>query len=72
MILMKRQTNGSDHNVVKVNASAEDVQAEAMRLQQQFGYEVSIDGQSATCKLSHPAYRGEFLLRLEPDNSEAA
>jgi hypothetical protein len=67
VILVKRQTNGNELIVLKHNASVEDLEAAAANLQLRFGYEVTADRVRGTCKLSHPYYRGEFVLRLEPD-----
>ena len=69
MILVKRQTNGTDYTVLKQAASVEDVRTEAVKLQKQFGYDVKMDTRRGTCKLSHKAFSGEFVLALEPDES---
>jgi hypothetical protein len=70
MIVVKRQTNGNDHSVLKTQASIEDVQIEAQRLKQ-LGYEITSGKQSGTWDISHPSFRGKFLLALERDDSSA-
>ena len=70
MILVKRQTNGKDRIILKRDATIQDVRAEALRLQQELGYEVRMDRQGETCELLHRSYRGQFLLTLEADDSQ--
>lgn len=69
VILVKRQTNGSDRVILKRNATIQDVRTEALRLQRELGYELKMDGKGETCQLCHRSYRGEFLLTLEADDS---
>ena len=70
MNLVKRQTNGGDRAILKRDATIEDVRTEALRLQREFGYELKMDGKGETCQLFHRSYRGEFLLKLEADDSQ--
>jgi hypothetical protein len=67
MKLVKQQINGSDRVVLKENAEAEDLKAEAARLKRELGYDVQHDKRRGNYVLSHDFYRGKFLLLLAPD-----
>jgi hypothetical protein len=65
--LVKQQTNGRDHVVLKQEASNGDLLAEVARLQKQLGYEVKPDGKPGRYIATHPFFRGKFALSLEPE-----
>lgn len=65
--VVKQQINGGDRVVLKENAMAQDLKAEAMRLKTQFGYDVQHDKRRGTYIASHDFYQGKFVLTLEPD-----
>ena len=65
--LVKQQINGSDRTVLKENATAEDLRAEAVRLQHLLGYEVEADERSKRYIATHRFFRGKFVLSLQPD-----
>jgi len=65
--VVKQQINGGDRVVLKENAMAQDLKAEAMRLKIQFGYDVQHDKRRGTYIASHDFYQGKFVLMLEPD-----
>lgn len=65
--LVKQQINGSDRTVLKDNASAEDLRAEAVRLQHLLGYEIEVDERRARYIVTHRFFRGKFVLSLQPE-----
>ena len=65
--LVKQQTNGRDHVVLKQEASNGDLLAEVARLQKQLGYEVKPDGKPGRYIATHRFFRGKFALSLEPE-----
>lgn len=65
--VVKQQINGGDRVVLKENAMAQDLKAEAMRLKSQFGYDVQHDKRRGTYIVSHDFYQGKFVLMLAPD-----
>ena len=66
--VVKQQINGGERVVLKENAMAQDLKAEAMRLKTQFGYDVQHDKRRGTYIISHDFYQGKFALTLEPNN----
>lgn len=67
--LVKQQINGNDRLVLKEDATLDDLQAEAKHFERTLGYTVEANGTGASYLLSHPFYRGKFLLRLESESS---
>lgn len=65
--LVKQQTNGRDHVVLKQEASNGDLLAEVARLKTQLGYEVKPDGKPGRYIATHRFFRGKFALSLEPE-----
>ena len=65
--VVKKQINGGDRVVLKENAMAHDLKAEAMRLKSQLGYDVQHDKRRGGYIVSHDFYQGKFVLMLEPD-----
>lgn len=65
--LIKQQTNGRDHMVLKVNASPDDLRAEAMRLQELYGYDIKPGERAGQYLATHPCFHGKFILSLEPE-----
>jgi hypothetical protein len=65
--LVKRQLNGDDHVVLKADASADDLKAEAARLKKELGYQVQLDKRRGGYLATHAHFRGKFLLALEQD-----
>ena len=65
--VVKKQINGGDRVVLKENAMAQDLKAEAMRLKTQFGYDIQHDKRRGTYIISHDFFHGKFVLVLEPD-----
>src|SRR5688572_24590075 len=65
--VVKQQINGGDRVVLKENAMAEDLKAEAMRLKRQLGYDIQHDKRRGTYILSHDFFRGKFVVMLAPD-----
>ena len=65
--VVKQQINGGDRVVLKENAMAQDLKAEAMRLKTLFGYDIQHDKRRGTYIISHDFYQGKFVLMLEPD-----
>ena len=66
MKLVKQQINGDERMVLKAPASVDDLRAEAARLEQKFGYHAEAR-QGGKYLLTHPCFRGEFMLWLEPE-----
>jgi hypothetical protein len=65
--VVKQQINGGDRVVLKENAMAQDLKAEAMRLKTLFGYDIQHDKRRGSYIVSHDFYQGKFVLMLEPD-----
>ena len=65
--VVKQQINGGDRVVLKENAMAEDLKAEAMRLKRQLGYDIQHDKRRGAYILSHDFFRGKFVVMLAPD-----
>jgi hypothetical protein len=65
--LVKHQTNGREHLVLKQDASPGDLIAEVARLQKQLGYQVKVDGRPDRYVVTHPFFRGKFTVSLEPE-----
>lgn len=65
--LVKLQTNGTERRVVKEDATEDDLRVEAARLRAELGYDVQPDGRRGSYVVSHPFYRGRYVLTLEPE-----
>ena len=65
--LVKQQINGNDRVVLKADATADDLKAEATRLKTLLGYEVRHDKRRGTYHASHNFFQGKFVLMLAPD-----
>jgi hypothetical protein len=65
--VVKQQMNGGDRVVLKENANAEDLKAEAMRLKKSLGSDIQPDKRRGAYLASHSFFRGKFILSLEPD-----
>jgi hypothetical protein len=65
--VIKQQINGGDRVVLKENATADDLKAEAQRLKKTLGYEIQADKRRGTFIASHNFFRGKFTLSLESD-----
>ncbi len=66
MNLVKQQINGKERVVLKEDATAEDLRAEAARLRTKFGYEIQPDGRPGRFIATHSHFRGKYILSLEP------
>jgi hypothetical protein len=53
--------------VLKADATADDLKAEAMRLKSLLGYEVRHDKRRGTYVASHSFFQGKYVLMLAPD-----
>jgi hypothetical protein len=65
--VVKKQINGGDRVVLKENALAQDLKAEAMRLKTQLGYVIQHDKKRGAYIMAHDFFQGKFLLMLEAD-----
>jgi hypothetical protein len=65
--VVKQQINGGDRVVLKENANALDLKAEAQRLKAQFGYDIQHDKRRGAYIMSHDFFQGKFVLMLAPD-----
>jgi hypothetical protein len=65
--LVKQQINGNDWVVLKADATADDLKAEAMRLKSLLGYDVRHDKRRGTYMASHNFFQGKYVLMLAPD-----
>ena len=65
--VVKQQINGGERIVLRENATADDLKAEAQRMKQTLGYDIQPDKRRGTFIASHSFFRGKFVLSLEPD-----
>lgn len=65
--LIKQQVNGREQVVLKENASPDDLRAEAVRLQELYGYHVQPGERAGKYVATHPFFRGKFIISLEPE-----
>jgi hypothetical protein len=65
--VVKQQINGGERVVLKENATADDLKAEAMRMKKLLGYDIQQDKRRGTFVASHSFYQGKFMLMLAPD-----
>jgi hypothetical protein len=65
--VVKQQIDGGERVVLKENATADDLSAEAQRMKKTLGYDIQVDRRRGTFIASHSFFRGKFVLSLEPD-----